>query len=280
MQHVVYTRVGCGNSTLYINGAQVATGSTEGLFTGVWNSGYRLALADEVTLGRPWLGMYYLAAVYNHALTATEVNQNYARGLGYVKPRQPVFVGFQTVIDHGVMPQEWHGLTANYIEPRPLTTIVATFNRPISPASATASAITLTGTRSGNLASRISSVSLDATRMLLTFNLTNMPVADKITITLVKANVVDQWGTTVDIWTPDTYTPTPPGAPASPITFYSLVGDVDRSGKVTSGDVLAVRANTGQVLNGINAVYDLDGSGTITGADMLVARQNLSNTTP
>ena len=45
-----------------------------------WDGAYRLALADEIGGGRPWLGEYHLAAVYDRELTAAEVGQNFGAG--------------------------------------------------------------------------------------------------------------------------------------------------------------------------------------------------------
>ncbi|MCH2580554.1 MAG: DUF1592 domain-containing protein, partial [Planctomycetes bacterium] len=43
---------------------------------------YRLALADELSGGRPWLGTYYLVAVYNRDLSPAEVERNFKAGPG------------------------------------------------------------------------------------------------------------------------------------------------------------------------------------------------------
>ncbi|MEC9030925.1 MAG: DUF1592 domain-containing protein, partial [Planctomycetota bacterium] len=45
-----------------------------------WNGAYRLALADELSGGRPWLGTYYLVAVYNRDLSPAEVERNFKAG--------------------------------------------------------------------------------------------------------------------------------------------------------------------------------------------------------
>jgi hypothetical protein len=37
-------------------------------------------LGNEGTLNRPWLGEFYLVAIYDQALTVTEVNQNFLVG--------------------------------------------------------------------------------------------------------------------------------------------------------------------------------------------------------
>jgi WD40 repeat protein len=79
--HVVYTRDTAGNAALYVDGALIQTHTIIGEFSN-WDASYRLLLGNELTLQRPWSGTYYLAAIYNRALTAAEVQQNYAAGHG------------------------------------------------------------------------------------------------------------------------------------------------------------------------------------------------------
>ena len=74
---------------LYVNGDEVAS-STIGGDLSNWSDTYRLALANELTENRPWLGNYHLAAVFEQALSAEEVNQNYAAGLEGLPIGQPV----------------------------------------------------------------------------------------------------------------------------------------------------------------------------------------------
>jgi hypothetical protein len=80
LQHVIYTREESGLATIYIDGTQVAVStSIAGDFSN-WNSNFALGLANELTLDRSWLGELYLVAVYDRALTAQEVLQNYSAG--------------------------------------------------------------------------------------------------------------------------------------------------------------------------------------------------------
>lgn len=79
LQHVVYTRTAQGDVSVYINGAQVAVARVMGDFSN-WNSSYPFLLGDERTDGRPWLGSYYLVAVFSRALNAVEVKQNFDSG--------------------------------------------------------------------------------------------------------------------------------------------------------------------------------------------------------
>lgn len=78
-QHVVYTRDASGVGRLYVNGALVVAGAVSGDLSN-WNAGYPLALANELTGNRPWLGELDLVAVYDRALSADEVARNTAAG--------------------------------------------------------------------------------------------------------------------------------------------------------------------------------------------------------
>ncbi|MFZ0546727.1 MAG: FG-GAP-like repeat-containing protein [Candidatus Promineifilaceae bacterium] len=79
LTHVVYTRRANGQVRLYINNNVAATETRDGDFSN-WASQYKLALANELTLDRPWLGTFHLVAIYNRYLTAAEVEQNYEAG--------------------------------------------------------------------------------------------------------------------------------------------------------------------------------------------------------
>jgi hypothetical protein len=77
--HGVMTRSAIGEQRLFVGGSEVAILTTGG-DTSTWDASYRLALANELTLGRPWLGELHLVAIYGRALTAAEVAQNYQAG--------------------------------------------------------------------------------------------------------------------------------------------------------------------------------------------------------
>ncbi|MCP4717283.1 MAG: hypothetical protein GY868_19345, partial [Deltaproteobacteria bacterium] len=76
LTHVIYTRDASGNARIYINGAQQVSGSVTGDFS-TWDDTYRLALGNELTEDRPWLGTFHLAAIYDRALDPDEVVQNF-----------------------------------------------------------------------------------------------------------------------------------------------------------------------------------------------------------
>ena len=70
--HVVYTRDEAGRATLYVNGAVVKTGTVGGDLSN-WDDGFRLALGNELTEDRPWLGELHRVALYARALTSSEI---------------------------------------------------------------------------------------------------------------------------------------------------------------------------------------------------------------
>ena len=81
LTHLIYTRARDGLARIYINGKKNIEKKIQGDLSN-WNSSYRLALADELSQGRPWLGTYYLVAVYNRALAPAEVERNFKAGPG------------------------------------------------------------------------------------------------------------------------------------------------------------------------------------------------------
>jgi hypothetical protein len=79
LTHVVYTRDASGTVTLYLNGVKQLQTTRAGNFSH-WEDAYQLALGNELSGGRPWLGSFHQLAVYDHAFTATEVSQAYTAG--------------------------------------------------------------------------------------------------------------------------------------------------------------------------------------------------------
>lgn len=77
--HVCYTWSADGQATLYINQEPVASQVIKGTLEN-WGTDFRLAVANEVTGDRPWLGELQLVAIYHRALTSDEVKQNFVAG--------------------------------------------------------------------------------------------------------------------------------------------------------------------------------------------------------
>ncbi len=79
LTHVVYTRHKDGKAMIYQDGQRVAEQNVAGDFSN-WDKSLKLALVDEHSQGRPWLGTLHLVAIYNRALSAKEVTQNFTAG--------------------------------------------------------------------------------------------------------------------------------------------------------------------------------------------------------
>ncbi|WP_306644043.1 HYR-like domain-containing protein [Sanyastnella coralliicola] len=81
LQHVVYTfNVNTGQEKWYIDNELVDTDTRSGDLSN-WDSAYEFAIANEITMDRPWMGDIYLAAIYCQVLDANEVDHNYNEGL-------------------------------------------------------------------------------------------------------------------------------------------------------------------------------------------------------
>jgi len=78
--HFVYTRNNTGAARIFLNGILIAETIVSGDFA-TWNPRFPLLLANETTGDYPWLGDYYLVAIYERALGTPEVQQNYDAGL-------------------------------------------------------------------------------------------------------------------------------------------------------------------------------------------------------
>lgn len=79
LQHVLFSMDTTGFGKLWIDGVMVESGSVGGALSN-WNGAYPLALANEVSGNRSWLGELHLAAFYDRALSDAEVTQNFASG--------------------------------------------------------------------------------------------------------------------------------------------------------------------------------------------------------
>ena len=79
LTHAVYVRASSGNASLYVNGKKVKGQMTAGAMSN-WDSSYRLALGNELSGERPWLGTLYLVAIYNRDLSAKEVALHFKSG--------------------------------------------------------------------------------------------------------------------------------------------------------------------------------------------------------
>ena len=79
LTHVVYTRDRTGKAAFYVGGAVVQTERVGGELS-AWTDDFRLALGNELTEDRPWLGELHRVAVYARALNADEIAQSAETG--------------------------------------------------------------------------------------------------------------------------------------------------------------------------------------------------------
>lgn len=84
LHHVVYARSSDGEEKLFVNNNLVYAGRRNGDFSN-WEGDYIFLLGNETSYDRHWEGAFYLAAVYNRALTAEEVEQNFNSGFGEIR---------------------------------------------------------------------------------------------------------------------------------------------------------------------------------------------------
>ncbi len=79
LTHVVFTRDAAGAVRIYVNGVLSSSTTLSGNFS-TWVSSYKLGIANQLSSGAPWLGQLHLVAIYNRALSSTEVRQNWLAG--------------------------------------------------------------------------------------------------------------------------------------------------------------------------------------------------------
>lgn len=79
LTHLAYTRSADGQSRIYVDGQLKAEKSVGGSLA-AWNDQFELALGNEITGNRAWLGTYRMVAVYSRALTSEEVSARFGSG--------------------------------------------------------------------------------------------------------------------------------------------------------------------------------------------------------
>ncbi len=79
LSHVVYTRGKSGRATIYLDGKNVSAFEVSGDLSN-WDTNFRLALANELTKDRPWLGELHQIAIYDRVLSREEVAQRFQAG--------------------------------------------------------------------------------------------------------------------------------------------------------------------------------------------------------
>ena len=87
--HIIYTREVSGITKIYLNSNLIQTQTIPGNLSN-WDNTHEFALANEIIGGRGWLGEYYLLAIYNKALSQTDVLTNYYAGFSPLDNALPI----------------------------------------------------------------------------------------------------------------------------------------------------------------------------------------------
>jgi hypothetical protein len=87
--HVVYTRDKQGQAAMYIDGCLIASRQIPGELTN-WDPEFRLALANELTDDRAWLGEYFGVAIWDSACSAEEAARRFQAGSSARPADQPL----------------------------------------------------------------------------------------------------------------------------------------------------------------------------------------------
>jgi len=83
LRHIIFTRDAFGDENLYLNGIKVYSHTRAGDISS-WKTSNRLEISNLQSKLSPWIGTFYLTAIYNKALSESEVQTNYKAGIGYV----------------------------------------------------------------------------------------------------------------------------------------------------------------------------------------------------
>ena len=79
LSHLIYTRDTAGAVKIFVDGSESASDVRAGDLSN-WSSAHPFALANEMTLDRTWLGVLYLVAIYNRALSPSDARLNFNAG--------------------------------------------------------------------------------------------------------------------------------------------------------------------------------------------------------
>ncbi|MBK8944251.1 MAG: T9SS type A sorting domain-containing protein [Ignavibacteriae bacterium] len=82
LTHFLYTFSDNDTAKMYINGVLQKEMHLSGVFNN-WDSTYLFGIANEFNDSKPWLGTYYLIAIYNRALNENEIQHNFSKGVSH-----------------------------------------------------------------------------------------------------------------------------------------------------------------------------------------------------
>lgn len=108
LMHVIYTRDKTGKVRIYLDGHKQAETAVTG-DTSNWDSNWRLALANELTKDRPWLGEFYRVSICDRTLSEQEVIGRFKADKASAPQDALVFYDFRegsglVIVDRSVRP--------------------------------------------------------------------------------------------------------------------------------------------------------------------------------
>ncbi|MDX1701545.1 MAG: LamG-like jellyroll fold domain-containing protein, partial [Melioribacteraceae bacterium] len=84
LTHIVYNYSDNDTARLFINGELITQRHIAGTFSN-WDTTYSFGIANEFIDNKPWRGTFYLAAVYNRALSSAEIKHNFSQSIPSLK---------------------------------------------------------------------------------------------------------------------------------------------------------------------------------------------------
>lgn len=97
--HLVFTRARDGQGRLFVNGHLAGTRDFSGSLQN-WDSGFRLALGNELSTDRPWLGTFHEVAFYSRSISQQEVEELFQGKAQASNPAQPVERSRELFVNH------------------------------------------------------------------------------------------------------------------------------------------------------------------------------------
>jgi hypothetical protein len=107
LTHVIYTRDKAGNGPFFVNGKMQNKRTIRGDCSN-WDTGFRLALANELTQDRPWLGELHRIAICDRAVHEQQVARNFSAGHKATSGSPVVLFDFRR--DHGNVVRDVSGV--------------------------------------------------------------------------------------------------------------------------------------------------------------------------
>jgi putative Ig domain-containing protein/dockerin type I repeat protein len=177
-------------------------------------------------------------------------------------------IGWQSIATHAGAGAIACSISDGGVEPRTggIAALRITADSALDPATVVPGCVTLVGLVTGDVSSRIDSVTLEPGNQSILVTLSQgLAEVDRFTLSLA-SSVTDAGGQ--------------PLVGGTSITVGVLPGDVDRSGQVTASDVVAARNAAGQGLGAATAPFDVNRSGDITGDDLQAVQKRVGTALP